>query len=166
MKKLLLASLVASLALFAATPVLAEAINTIRCIPNDVCRGTNGPDRMIGQKGGFEDINGMGGNDTIYGNGSNGAFDVLRGGDGNDRIIGGFGQTRIYGDAGNDYIQASERYDRIQGGSGSDTVKAGGANDVLGMRDGQKDRVDCGGGNLDRVLADPQDVLTNCERGG
>jgi hypothetical protein len=36
---------------------------------------------------------------------------------------------------------------------------------LLFVRDGARDRVDCGGGRDDEVAADARDVLTGCEKG-
>ena len=48
------------------------------------------------------------------------------------------------------------------GGTGTDRVKTGAGRDRIDVRDGERDRVNCGKGR-DTVLADPVDVLRRCE---
>lgn len=79
--------------------------------------------------------------------------DVILGRGGNDTIKGGAGNDLLEGGAGDDVIDGGPGSDRIYGGPGSDTILAA---------DGVKDVVDCGPGS-DRVVADPDDVLRNCE---
>lgn len=79
--------------------------------------------------------------------------DVILGRGGNDTILGGAGDDLLEGGAGNDVITGGPGADRIFGGPGSDTIYAA---------DGEKDVVDCGPGD-DRVIADPYDVVKNCE---
>jgi Ca2+-binding RTX toxin-like protein len=78
-------------------------------------------------------LNGDGGDDVITGPDT---ADTLTGGDGNDRLIGGRGKNLLMGGAGNDSFT---------------------------VRDGKRDRVDCGPGK-DSVTADKRDVLRHCER--
>ena len=99
----------------------------------------------------------------------------LRGGD--DVIFSSLGAQRIDGGAGNDKIEGGFGDDAIVGGPGRDVIAADftgsqcgllqsctipHGNDVVDVRDGEADTVDCGVGE-DRVTADPQDVLSNCE---
>lgn len=82
------------------------------------------------------------------------AGDCLFGGSGNDRIHGGSGNDRIHGGPGDDEIWSGSGHDRINGGSG---------NDVIHAHDGQRDVIKCGSG-VDKVYADPQDVVSSdCE---
>ena len=50
----------------------------------------------------------------------------------------------------------------IDAGPGSDTITAGDGDDTIEARDGDVDTIDCGAGT-DTALADPFDVLSNCE---
>ena len=99
----------------------------------------------------------------------------LRGGD--DVIFAGVGAQVINGGAGNDSIEAGFGDDNIVGGPGRDVIAADftgsqcgllqsctipHGNDVVDVRDGEADTVDCGVGE-DRVVADPQDTVSNCE---
>jgi hypothetical protein len=88
--------------------------------------------------------------DYLAGGGGN---DVISGGPGNDTLLGGSGSDVLDGGSGNDVIDGGKGADRITGGTGSDTIRAA---------DGYKDVIDCGTGN-DRVIADTDDVLKNCE---
>jgi hypothetical protein len=85
--------------------------------------------------------------------GGSGGNDVIEGRGGNDTLSGGAGNDVVDGGAGNDVIDGGKGPDRISGDEGSDTIVAA---------DGDKDIVDCGPGN-DRVVADDDDVLKNCE---
>lgn len=79
-----------------------------------------------------------------------------------DQLTGTDTDTTFYARAGNDKID--DRANPQQGGD-VDTVFAGGDNDSINVDDGDNtDSVDCGKGNNDTVVADPQDeVLENCE---
>jgi hypothetical protein len=107
---------------------------------NDRLTGTEGSDRIVGLKGN-DRIAALGGDDCVFGN------------KGSDRIGGG---------AGADQISGGNKRDRITGGPGADRINAGNAGDVIKVKDGEVDRVNCGGGR-DRVKADPKDELKSCE---
>jgi Ca2+-binding RTX toxin-like protein len=96
---------------------------------------------------------------------------------GNDRLVGDDDVETIDGGPGDDYLEGGWNNDTLVGGPGRDTVFADdtGAhcnywtwcrmpfgNDVVDVRDGEVDTVDCGIGT-DTVKADPADVLSNCE---
>ena len=81
--------------------------------------------------------------------------DGLRGADGRDCVLGGTGRDRIHGGRGADHLA---------GGTGRDYFSAGPGSDVIRARDGEADRVRCGGGR-DRVQSDRVDRLVNCESG-
>ena len=51
----------------------------------------------------------------------------------------------------------------MTGGRGNDIVTGGSGNDAISVRDGRRDRVNCGRGR-DRVRADRRDRLRGCER--
>ena len=139
--------------------------------------GTPGNDSFIGDDG-ADSFNGEGGDDFIAGQGGadcltggNGSdvvlggagTDVLEGGAGADRIEGEGGADQIYGGAGGDHIEGGDGADAINPEAGADTVIAGPGNDRVVARDGTRDVVDCGPGNADVALVDPQDKVTNCE---
>ncbi len=86
-------------------------------------------------------IQGHGGKDTLYGN---------RGG---DRIEGGSGNDVIFGDLGEDVLI---------GGSGNDHINGGSTGDIIRVKDGQRDVVNCEGGNDNVQNRDRIDVLRNC----
>jgi Ca2+-binding RTX toxin-like protein len=78
----------------------------------------------------------------------------------------------ILGSAGDDTLGGSREGDTIDGGAGDDMISGGGGgdclsgeegDDVIDARDGGADEVACGPGD-DTVLADPQDVVSGCER--
>ena len=45
---------------------------------------------------------------------------------------------------------------------GSDTLVGKGGNDFIEALDGQRDKVDCGGGSGDDAAADPKDSVSSC----
>jgi hypothetical protein len=112
--------------------------------------------------------------DTVYNGRSEGACVTVRrgtkrpnkliGGRSGDRIIGRGGNDRIRGRGGDDCLNGGAGRDNVSGGPGSDVVKGGGGNDKLATRDGEVDRVNCGGGKRDRVVADKVDVVRGCEK--
>jgi Ca2+-binding RTX toxin-like protein len=93
--------------------------------------------------------------------GTNGP-NYLAGGAFDDVIVGNGGNDTIKGGAGNDRLLGGPGDDVIDGGPGSDTIDGGPGSDTIFAADGAKDVVDCGPGQ-DRVVADPDDVLKNCE---
>jgi hypothetical protein len=90
--------------------------------------------------------------------------DRLVGTPGGDRIAGRRGRDKIRGLAGDDCLKGQRGRDRIKGGLGADIIKGGMASDRIKSRDGEVDRISCGGGRHDRLVADPVDVvLGGCE---
>lgn len=79
--------------------------------------------------------------------------DTLRGGKGNDRLRGRGGDDCLKGEAGRD---------KLRGGTGRDILSGGSGDDVLKARDGERDRVRCGGGD-DRAKVDKRDRVKGCE---
>ena len=77
----------------------------------------------------------------------------VRGLGGIDKLIGGPGEDILDGGGDNDVLTGGAGFDYIKGGLGDDHVF---------VRDGEVDRVNCGGGN-DSVTADSVDLLTGCE---
>ena len=65
---------------------------------------------------------------------------------------------------GADDIDGGDGRDMLIGGAGLDTLRGGAANDVIDVRDGRRDAVECGDG-IDRVLRDKVDRIdSDCER--
>ena len=74
------------------------------------------------------------------------------------------GRDGIRGLAGDDCLKGRGGADRLKGGLGADIVKGGAGSDRIGARDGEVDRIGCGRGRHDRVVADTVDVvLGGCE---
>ena len=74
--------------------------NPDRDARDNVLRGTEGNDHLLG----------LGGNDTLFG------------GQGNDRLDGGDGDDTLYGQGGADNIDAGDGADIVSGGAGNDVV--------------------------------------------
>ena len=120
--------------------------------------GTDGADRLIGTSRGDEILAGPG-------------ADVIRAGDGENYVLGQWGdddiRTRggpnfVDGGAGADTISTGAGADWITGGTGRDVANAGAGVDHILAADGDRDLIDCGPAD-DYVVADPFDVLRNCE---
>jgi Ca2+-binding RTX toxin-like protein len=77
-------------------------------------------------------------------------------GPGHDRLEGSDVAEKIIGNLGDDVLI---------GRGGNDELDAGAGNDVVNATDGVRDQVLCGQGN-DQVIADPIDVLRDCETVG
>jgi Ca2+-binding RTX toxin-like protein len=108
---------------------------------------TSGDDTLIGTTG----------NDLICGLAG---ADVIRGLAGNDTLCGGAGSDRLYGNGGADRLRGNARLD---GGPGNDLLEGGAGMDRINVKDGKRDRVDCGAGR-DTVTVDTKDRLRHCER--
>jgi Ca2+-binding RTX toxin-like protein len=99
-------------------------------------------DTLLGTEGG-DLIKGLLGNDVLKGLGGD---DCIRGGPGRDKAKGG---------AGNDQLNGGQKPDKIGGGSGDDLLK---------VRAGRTDVVNCGSGK-DSVRAGRNDIIRkNCEK--
>jgi len=104
--------------------------------------GDGGNNNLSGTEGG-DQMKGLVGNDTLNGLGGD---DCIRGGPGADKESGGDGN------------------DQLNGGQKKDKLNAGGGDDLVKVRAGRSDRVDCGGGN-DTVRAGRNDKINdNCEK--
>jgi hypothetical protein len=112
--------------------------------------------------GGASTIEARGGNDVVTGED---APETIDGGAGDDRLEGGRGPDTIIGGPGRDTIYGDETDSTCT--TAEDCLVFG--NDVIDVRDGEADNVDCGPG-ADRVTADAADTIApNCEivdRGG
>jgi Ca2+-binding RTX toxin-like protein len=104
--------------------------------------GDGGNNTLTGTEG-PDNIKGLLGNDTLTGLGGD---DCIRGGPGADKESGGDGN------------------DQLNGGQKKDKLDAGGGDDLVKVRAGRADRVDCGAGN-DTVRAGKNDkIADNCEK--
>ncbi|XAM01488.1 calcium-binding protein [Phycisphaeraceae bacterium D3-23] len=143
----------AALALWAATPLVAEVINGDDNDNLDLI-GTPGDDTINGM-GGNDIIHARGGNDTVDGGAGNDEIhlddgddisagregddtidgglgvDTIAGGEGNDTITGGRGDDRLYGEEGNDNINGGLHEDLIDGGGGDDRIESGGGGGII-----------------------------------
>jgi Ca2+-binding RTX toxin-like protein len=119
------------------------------------CQGTSYPDTLTGTSA-ANHIKGLGANesatfgDLIRGRAGN---DVLHGDAGGDRINGGSGKDLIFGDRGKDVLIGGKGRDHIDGGTGGDIIR---------VRDGFRDIVNCEGGNDNVQNRDSFDVLQDC----
>lgn len=90
--------------------------------------------------------------------------DRIKGTQGGDRLRGGKGKDRLSAKAGEDCVAGNKGKDRLAGGEGKDKLRGGKGNDKIRAKDGERDRVSCGAGGKDKVLADRKDKLQGCER--
>jgi len=99
---------------------------------------------------------------------------TIEGGGGRDRISaaagagfarGFLGTLAIDGGGGRDRLLGGPQADYLEGGGGADRIRGLGGADSIEVRDGVRDRADCGPGN-DLVTADRADRLRGCERAG
>ena len=134
--------------------VYADSPNTIR--------GGNGDDYIVA--GGFTRnwIAGHDGNDVIFG--ANDA-DVLNGARGNDQLNGDNGNDRLLGGPGDDMLTGGADTDTVFGHEGNDDLDLGGDGGYVGDPAMPiQDVGDCGGGDLDEALIDPEfDQIEGCE---
>jgi Ca2+-binding RTX toxin-like protein len=107
----------------------------------------------------------------------------MSGGKDNDTQSGNLGADLIFanrgndvtdGGAGNDTLWALSKFDvEFAGDPNGDALTGGDGNDTFRVRDGEVDKVTCGEGDRDKVLADqfdeitdatPEDPTGSCER--
>jgi hypothetical protein len=90
----------------------------------------------------------------------------LDSGDGADRLDAStLATTKVYanGGAGDDVVLTGGGSDTLTGGTGADTLSGGAGDDSFQARDGEADRIVCGGGS-DSGTADAQDTIAaDCE---
>lgn len=120
---------------------------------NDVIRGAEGNDVLLGQSG-DDQIGGGQGNDYILG-GDGG--DQLQGGQGDDRIFGEAGNDALDGGEGNDSLFGGDGIDLLIGGRGQDYLDGGAGADRIKARDAEVDQIVHDA--LDDVLADSFDLF-------
>lgn len=93
------------------------------------------------------------GNDKLVGSS---AANLFRAGGGDDNLSGGAGNDKLYGGPGDD---------RILAGAGSDSVFGEMGADTMLLKDGTRDRANCGGRSEgDRIKKDPFDKISGCTR--
>ena len=132
------------------------------CPKGGLFLGADKPDMLDGRDG-DDEIRGLGGPDHY-----------LDGGDGNDIIYGGDGDddpsskgqyaVGLTGGDGNDTLYGGDGDDSVQGRNGEDVLYGGDGNDVIGIFDGQRDKLYCGEGR-DEYVADKNDYVdSSCEK--
>jgi RTX calcium-binding nonapeptide repeat (4 copies) len=90
------------------------------------------------------------------------AGDLVRAGPAPSLITGGSGRDLLLGGRSGDELNGGSHGDRIRGQRGRDELIGGGGRDVLLALDRDRDRVRCGR-HEDRVRADPEDEVRDCE---
>jgi Ca2+-binding RTX toxin-like protein len=145
---------------------------------------SNGAGNVLGEDGddtlyGFGTATHLvGGADDDFAVGEAAADNQLEGGAGHDALVGvlsAFGTGTLSGGTGADILvmlgdatsagwtfDGGGGADTIVGTPGADTVNGGSSTDLIAVRDGVADTVDCGSG-IDVVWADRDDVLSHCE---
>ena len=119
------------------------------------CKGTAYPDTLKGTKA-SNHIEGLGANESAT------EGDLIQGFAGNDVLHGDAGGDRIEGGNDNDSIFGGKGEDVLIGGSDNDHINGGSGGDIIKVKDGQRDVVDCEGGNDNVQNRDRIDVLRNC----
>jgi Ca2+-binding RTX toxin-like protein len=153
---------------------------TYNCTAGRACIGTGGRDTLNGSRGSDPFMDGRQNDDRLFAN--EGQFaslqgdafdpaknntktdgdDRLKGGPGFDEMVGRGGADTFWGAAGSDFIFAEE----TSKNKGKDTVGGGPGNDFILAKDGIRDTVSCGRGNLDTAFFDTggtDKVDNNCE---
>jgi len=145
---------------------------------NHNCKGTNGPDYLIGS-GSANTLSGLGGGDTLKGLRRG---DVLNGAGGDDDLFGGAGDDSIYGGIGHDVLHGKRNGDYINGIDGTtsystarkkqrtvDVLTGDRGNDTIKAKDGKKDIIRGGPGYdkayVDRVGVDKVNGVEKVVRG-
>jgi Ca2+-binding RTX toxin-like protein len=120
-----------------------------------------GADRLHGGLGN-DTINGGSGRDHISGGKDD---DTLNGNGGRDVIFANQGRDRSLGGDGNDVLWALSRLDvTAVGDPDGDELHGDAGNDLVRVRDGERDVVECGDGR-DKVISDQFDqIAPDCER--
>ncbi len=119
------------------------------------CQGTSYPDTLKGTAA-ENYIEGLGGNESpTFG-------DLIQGFGGKDTLYGDAGGDRIEGGSGDDTIFGGLGEDLLIGGTGEDHVNGGSTGDIIRVKDGYKDVVNCEGGNDNVQNRDRIDVLHEC----
>ena len=93
------------------------------------------------------------------------------GGAGNDKLrsaaqatlFGSDGDDKLRGGVGNDLLSGGDGEDRVVGDTGLDVLKGGRDDDFIDGQDGEKDRLN-GGGGKDLAAVDPDDRIRKMEQ--
>jgi Ca2+-binding RTX toxin-like protein len=151
-----------------------------------VQRGTEGPETINGTTdrdgifagGGDDIVTGLEAGDCLIGSRGN---DVVSGEVGDDLVFGDPGADKVYGDAGDDDVRGQGGPDKVYGGDGDDRIRGGAGNDkinpgpgnddvkggrdpdVIKAADGEKDKINCGGGGGDVAIVDKDDRVKRCD---
>jgi Ca2+-binding RTX toxin-like protein len=136
---------------------------------NDRVSGAGDVDELYGGRGN-DRIDGGDGDDWISGDPPQGddyytemftpGADLMNGGPGDDFITDDIGRDRFNGGPGDDWLLGGED----PSGARARAVFSGGSgNDEIDARNGDRDRVACGGGR-DRAALDRRDARRSCER--
>jgi Ca2+-binding RTX toxin-like protein len=80
---------------------------------------------------------------------------------GPDGIAGTKKADKMDGRAGNDYLWGDRGGVRMVGGPGAGRVFGDSGNDTMDLTDGERDEVDCGEGDKDRVIFDGLDAAAS-----
>ncbi|CAA9391674.1 MAG: hypothetical protein AVDCRST_MAG03-659 [uncultured Rubrobacteraceae bacterium] len=113
----------------------------------EAIHGTQKPDTVYAY-GGADLVYGYGGADTLYGGNEAGWGDKLLGGAAGDRVLGQGGDDALYGQGGDDRVYGGSGGDLVVGGPGSDALDGGPGADEVNARDGRKDTIVIGAGDL------------------
>jgi Ca2+-binding RTX toxin-like protein len=126
---------------------------------NDLINGGGGNDNLSGGRG-KDTLSGGAGNDTVKGGAGD---DTLTGGPGSDTLDGGGGRDLI-GDPGKARPRQFSGVASAAARKKGNRVRGGPGKDLISVRNGLRDSVDCGPGR-DGVRADRADIVAkNCER--
>lgn len=88
--------------------------------------------------------------------------DVLLGSRSADELYGRAGSDRLFGLSGRDLLDGGAGADLLVGGAESDVLVGGSGTDLLRARDGDRDRLRCGGEH-DTAVVDSMDAVRGCE---
>ncbi|MGQ0594417.1 MAG: choice-of-anchor Q domain-containing protein, partial [Gammaproteobacteria bacterium] len=162
---------------------------TVNGVPDQLCRGEEGPDRILGTTGndvilglrGDDYLNGSSGDNRLFGGedndrliGANGGDllfgqagdDDLRGRAGNDLLEGGDGNDRLKGHEGDDRLRGGDGDDALRGLAGQDTLEGGAGSDLLRggldfdtLNGGPGADTLNGGGSFDSCTSDAEDTI-------
>ena len=88
---------------------------------------------------------------------------LLRGYPHTEALLGFGGNDEFWGLAGDDTLYGGDGDDELYGGTGRDALLAAAGDDFIEAKDGQRDYVECGGGD-DAASVDARDrVAPGCE---
>lgn len=83
---------------------------------------------------------------------------TFNGTNGSDELAGTQKADKMDGRGGDDVIEGRGGADKIKGGPGLDEVSGGSGNDTINLADGERDVVDCGEGDKDKLIFDTFDA--------